>query len=151
MEAALRTAVETLTGQDAVVEYTTVRGMNGIKEASVDVNGTTVKVAVVSGLANANQLLTAIKNGTADYQFVEVMACPGGCVNGGGQPHQDDATRVMNDVPKMRGAALYRNDAGSAIRKSHENPVVKEVYESFLGEPGSEKANELLHTSYRMR
>ena len=151
MEAALRTAVETLTGQDAVVEYTTVRGMNGIKEASVDVNGTTVKVAVVSGLANANQLLTAIKNGTADYQFVEVMACPGGCVNGGGQPHQDAATRVMNDVPKMRGAALYRNDAGSAIRKSHENPVVKEVYESFLGEPGSEKANELLHTSYRMR
>ena len=151
MEAALRTAVEKLTGKDTVLEYTDVRGMNGIKEASVDVNGTTVKVAVVSGLANANQLLTAIKNGTADYQFVEVMACPGGCVNGGGQPHQNAATRVLNDVPKMRGAALYRNDAGSAIRKSHENPVVKEVYESFLGEPGSEKANELLHTSYQMR
>ena len=79
------------------------------------------------------------------------MACPGGCVNGGGQPHQNAATRVLNDVPKMRGAALYRNDAGSAIRKSHENPVVKEVYESFLGEPGSEKAHELLHTSYQMR
>ena len=151
MEAALRTAVEKLTGKDTVLEYTDVRGMNGIKEASVDVNGTTVKVAVVSGLANANQLLTAIKNGTADYQFVEVMACPGGCVNGGGQPHQNAATRVLNDVPKMRGAALYRNDAGSAIRKSHENPVVKEVYESFLGEPGSEKAHELLHTSYQMR
>ena len=151
MEAALRTAVEKLTGKDTVLEYTDVRGMNGIKEASVDVNGTTVKVAVVSGLANANQLLTAIKNGTADYQFVEVMACPGGCVNGGGQPHQNAATRVLNDVPKMRGAALYQNDAGSAIRKSHENPVVKEVYESFLGEPGSEKAHELLHTSYQMR
>ena len=151
MEAALRTAVEKLTGKDTVLEYADVRGMNGIKEASVDVNGTTVKVAVVSGLANANQLLTAIKNGTADYQFVEVMACPGGCVNGGGQPHQNAATRVLNDVPKMRGAALYRNDAGSAIRKSHENPVVKEVYESFLGEPGSEKAHELLHTSYQMR
>mgnify|MGYP004478936663 FL=1 len=79
-------------------KYNDVRGMNGIKEASVDVNGTTVKVAVVSGLANANQLLTAIKNGTADYQFVEVMACPGGCVNGGGQPHQNAATRVLNDV-----------------------------------------------------
>ena len=151
MEAALRTAVEKLTGKDTVLEYTAVRGMNGIKEASVDVNGTTVKVAVVSGLANANQLLTAIKNGTADYQFVEVMACPGGCVNGGGQPHQNAATRVLNDVPKMRGAVLYQNDAGSAIRKSHENPVVKEVYASFLGEPGSEKAHELLHTSYQMR
>ena len=110
-----------------------------------------VKVAVVSGLANANQLLTAIKNGTADYQFVEVMACPGGCVNGGGQPHQDAATRVMNDVPKMRGAALYRNDAGSAIRKSHENPSIKRVYSEYLGEPGSEKAHHILHTTYVKR
>ena len=151
MEAALRTAVETLTGKEAAIEYTAVRGMNGIKEASVDVNGTEVKVAVASGLANANQLLTAIKNGTADYQFVEIMACPGGCINGGGQPHQNAATRVLTNVPKTRGEALYRNDANSAMRKSHENPAVKEVYKNLLGEPGSQKAHELLHTSYVIR
>lgn len=151
MEAALRTAVETLTGKEAAIEYTAVRGMNGIKEASVDVDGTEVKVAVASGLANANQLLTAIKNGTADYQFVEIMACPGGCINGGGQPHQNAATRVLTNVPKTRGEALYRNDANSAMRKSHENPAVKEVYKNLLGKPGSEKAHELLHTSYVIR
>ena len=151
MEAALRTAVETLTGKEAAIEYTAVRGMNGIKEASVDVNGTEVKVAVASGLANANQLLTAIKNGTADYQFVEIMACPGGCINGGGQPHQNAATRVLTNVPKTRGEALYRNDANSAMRTSHENPAVKEVYKNLLGKPGSEKAHELLHTSYVIR
>lgn len=151
MEAALRTAVETLTGKEAAIEYTAVRGMNGIKEASVDVNGTEVKVAVASGLANANQLLTAIKNGTADYQFVEIMACPGGCINGGGQPHQNAATRVLTNVPKTRGEALYRNDANSAMRKSHENPAVKEVYKNLLGKPGTEKAHELLHTSYVIR
>lgn len=151
MEAALRTAVETLTGKEAAIEYTAVRGMNGIKEASVDVDGTEIKVAVASGLANANQLLTAIKNGMADYQFVEIMACPGGCINGGGQPHQNAATRVLTNVPKTRGEALYRNDANSAMRKSHENPAVKEVYKNLLGEPGSEKAHELLHTSYVIR
>lgn len=151
MEAALRTAVETLTGKEAAIEYTAVRGMNGIKEASVDVDGTEVKVAVASGLANANQLLTAIKNGTADYQFVEIMACPGGCINGGGQPHQNAATRVLTNVPKTRGEALYRNDANSAMRTSHENPAVKEVYKNLLGKPGSEKAHELLHTSYVIR
>ena len=151
MEAALRTAVETLTGKEAAVEYTAVRGMDGIKEASVDVDGTEVKVAVASGLANANQLLTAIKNGTADYQFVEIMACPGGCINGGGQPHQNAATRVLTNVPKTRGEALYRNDANSAMRKSHENPAVKEVYKNLLGKPGSEKAHEILHTSYVIR
>ena len=151
MEAALRTAVETLTGKEAAIEYTAVWGMNGIKEASVDVDGTEIKVAVASGLANANQLLTAIKNGTADYQFVEIMACPGGCINGGGQPHQNAATRVLTNVPKTRGEALYRNDANSAMRKSHENPAVKEVYKNLLGKPGSEKAHELLHTSYVIR
>ena len=151
MEAALRTAVETLTGKEAAVEYTAVRGMDGIKEASVDVDGTEVKVAVASGLANANQLLTAIKNGTADYQFVEIMACPGGCINGGGQPHQNAATRVLTNVPKTRGEALYRNDANSAMRKSHENPAVKEVYKNLLGKPGSEKAHEILPTSYVIR
>ena len=121
------------------------------REATFELAGRTVRCAVASGLGNARQLLHSLQRREVHYEFVEIMACPGGCINGGGQPHQNAATRVLNDVPKMRGAALYRNDAGSAIRKSHENPVVKEVYESFLGEPGSEKANELLHTSYQMR
>lgn len=152
MEAALRTAVEKMTGKEAdALEYSAVRGMNGIKEASVDVNGTTVKVAVASGLANANALLTRVKSGEADYQFIEIMACPGGCVNGGGQPHQPSAVRAMMDVPAERAAALYRNDEKSAIRKSHENPAIKAVYDEFLGHPGSEKAHELLHTSYKVR
>lgn len=152
MEAALRTAVEKMTGKEAdALEYSAVRGMNGIKEASVDVNGTTVKVAVASGLANANALLTRVKSGEADYQFIEIMACPGGCVNGGGQPHQPSAVRAMMDVPAERAAALYRNDEKSAIRKSHDNPAIKAVYDEFLGQPGSHKAHELLHTSYKVR
>ncbi|MCR5666197.1 MAG: [FeFe] hydrogenase, group A [Eubacterium sp.] len=148
MEAALRTAVEKLTGNETTIEYHDVRGMHGIKEAIVDVNGTDVKVAVASGLANANQLLTCIKEGDADYEFVEIMACPGGCVNGGGQPHQPASVRRLNNVPKERAASLYRNDAHSTIRKSHENPSVQKVYKEFLGEVGSHKAHELLHTTY---
>lgn len=152
MEAALRTAAEKISGKTLdSVEFTAVRGMNGIKEASVDVDGTEVKVAVASGLANANALLTRVKNGEADYQFIEIMACPGGCVNGGGQPHQDGRTRRMTDVPAERAAALYRNDAGSVIRKSHENPAIVEVYKNYLGGPGSAKAHELLHTTYVVR
>ena len=152
MEAALRTAAETISGKPLEnVDFKAVRGMNGIKEASVDIDGTEIKVAIASGLANANALLTRIKSGEADYQFVEIMACPGGCVNGGGQPHQDAKTRRLVDVPAERAAALYRNDAGSSIRKSHENPYIKAVYEEYLGEPGSEKAHELLHTTYAAR
>ena len=152
MEAALRTAVEKITGEElSALDFTDVRGMNGIKEASYDLNGTEVKVAVVSGLANANALLTRIKNGEADYQFVEVMACPGGCVNGGGQPHQDARTRAIHNIPQERAAALYRNDKNNAIRKSHENPSVIKLYEEYLGAPGSEKAHELLHTTYIAR
>ena len=152
MEAALRTAVEKLTGEPLTdLEFTAVRGMNGVKEASYEVNGTTLKVAVVSGLANANALLTRIKNGEADYHFVEVMACPGGCVNGGGQPHQTAAVRALTNVPAERAAALYHNDANSDLRKSHENPAVTELYDAYLGEPGSEKAHHLLHTVYHAR
>ena len=152
MEAALRTAVEKLTGEEpAGLEFTAVRGMSGVKEASYEVNGTVLKVAVVSGLANANALLTRIKSGEADYHFVEVMACPGGCVNGGGQPHQPAAVRALTDVPAERAAALYRSDAGSALRKSHDNPAVAELYSTCLGEPGSGKAHHLLHTVYRAR
>ena len=152
MEAALRTAVEKLEGKElAALDFTDVRGMNGVKEASYEVAGTTVKVAVVSGLANANALLTRIKSGEADYQLVEVMACPGGCVNGGGQPHQLAGVRAIVNVPGERAAALYKNDARSAVRKSHENEAVAELYSTYLGQPGSEKAHELLHTTYHKR
>lgn len=152
MEAALRTAVEKLTRKPLEkLEFADVRGMNGIREATYELNGTTVKVAVASGLANANALLTKIKNGEADYQFVEIMACPGGCVNGGGQPHQTAAVRALQDVPAMRADALYHIDDHSALRKSHDNPALNKIYAEYLGEPGGEKAHQLLHTSYIMR
>ena len=152
MEAALRTAAEKISGEELEsLEFTDVRGMNGIKEATVTIAGKDYKVAAASGLANANALLTKIKSGEADYQFIEIMACPGGCVNGGGQPHQPAAVRALNDVPALRAQALYRNDAASEIRKSHENPDIKELYAKFLGSPGSKRTHELLHTSYKVR
>ena len=152
MEAALRTAAEKISGEKlASLEFTDVRGMNGIKEASVNIAGTVYKVAAASGLANANALLTKIKSGEADYQFIEIMACPGGCVNGGGQPHQPAAVHALNNVPALRAQALYRNDAASEIRKSHENPDIRELYSKFLASPGSGRAHELLHTSYKAR
>lgn len=152
MEAALRTAVEKLSGKTVgTLEYTKLRGLNGIKEASVEADGKVIKVAVASGLANANALLTKIKSGEAEYHFVEIMACPGGCVNGGGQPHQPAAVRALNDVSQMRADALYENDADSAIRKSHENPAIQEIYKKFLGTAGGKRAHELLHTSYVVR
>ncbi len=152
MEAALRTAVEKISGKETEkLEYHAVRSMNGIKEASVDIGGTIVKVAVASGLANANALLTKVKAGEADYQFIEIMACPGGCVNGGGQPHQSAAVHALSNVPEIRAAALYRNDENSKYRKSHDNPAIKELYANYLDEPGSEKAHHLLHTTYIVR
>lgn len=152
MEAALRTAVEKITGKESEkLEYTAVRGMSGIKEASLELDGKTVKVAVASGLANANMLLTKVKSGEADYQFIEIMACPGGCVNGGGQPHQPAKVHALTNVPAERAAVLYRNDANSKVRKSHENPSIKMLYSNYLGEPGSEMAHKLLHTTYNPR
>ena len=152
MEAALRTAAETISGETLdSLDFTAVRGMHGIKEATVTIAGKEYKVAAASGLANANALLTRIKAGEADYQFIEIMACPGGCVNGGGQPHQPAAVRALHDVPVLRAQALYRNDAASKIRKSHENPNVKALYAKFLGSPGSKRAHELLHTTYKAR
>lgn len=152
MEAALRTAVEKITGEElSKLDFTDVRGMNGIKEATYELNGTTVKVAIASGLANANALLTKVKSGEADYQFIEVMACPGGCINGGGQPHQPANVKVNEDVCGLRAAALYKNDEKSKIRKSHENPEIIELYDNYLGEAGSKKAHQLLHTSYVKR
>ncbi len=152
MEAALRTAVETLTGESLPkVDFTEVRGTDGIKEATYNVGGMEVKAAVCSGLANARTLLDRIKNGEANYHIVEVMACPGGCVNGGGQPTQPASVRNFVDLKALRAKALYQMDADMPLRKSHENPAIKEVYENFLEKPGSHKAHEILHTSYVAR
>ncbi len=149
MEAALRTAVETLTGETLdSVDFKEVRGMENIKEASYDVAGLNVKVAVASGTKNAKVLLDKIKDGTADYQFIEIMGCPGGCINGGGQPIQHAVVRNFVDLKARRAEALYTADANNKKRKSHENSVIKELYAEFLGEPGSHKAHEILHTSY---
>ena len=152
LEAALRTAADVLEGTDhANVEYKEIRGTKGFKEAVYKVAGMDVKVAVVSGLNNANELLKKIESGEADYHIVEVMCCPGGCVNGGGQPIQPSTVRSFTDIKALRAKALYDEDAAKTLRKSHLNPVVKECYEWMGGEPGCHKAHELLHTSYVKR
>ena len=152
MEAALRTAVETLTGEELPdVDFVDVRGTAGIKEKSYNVAGMDIKVAVASGLANAKKLLKSIESGEADYQFVEIMACPGGCVNGGGQPQQPGYVRNTVDIRAKRAAVLYSIDKNAPIRKSHENPAIKALYAEYLGKPGSEKAHHLLHTTYVKR
>ncbi|WP_333791732.1 NADH-dependent [FeFe] hydrogenase, group A6 [Muricomes intestini] len=152
MEAALRTAVETLTGEElANVEFQEIRGTQGIKEAVYNVAGMNVKVAVASGLSNARNIMDKIRNGEADYHFVEIMCCPGGCVNGGGQPQVHADVRNYEDIKAARAKALYDNDKAKSIRKSHENPSIRKLYEEFLGEPGSEKAHHILHTSYVKR
>ena len=152
MEAALRTAVETLTGEELPnPDFVDVRGTKGIKEATYNVAGMDVKVAVASGLGNARQLLEKVKAGEADYHFIEIMGCPGGCVNGGGQPQVSGTVRNTVDVQGIRAKVLYDNDAAKTIRKSHENPSIKKVYEEYFGEPGSHKAHEVLHTTYVKR
>lgn len=152
MEAALRTAVETLTGEElAALDFTEVRGVADIKEATYNVAGIDVKVAVVSGLGNARKLLDKIKAGEAEYHFIEIMGCPGGCVNGGGQPVQPASVRNFVDLREIRAKSLYDMDNNMPLRKSHDNPVVKEVYDNYLGKPGSHKAHEILHTSYMRR
>lgn len=152
MEAALRTVAHMLTGEDApAIDFAEVRGAEGVKEAAFEIAGREYKVAKVSGLANANALLASVEAGTSDYQFIEVMACPGGCVGGGGQPHQDAAYRHGHDLARERARALYSHDEKSAVRASHENPAIRGLYDSCFGEPGSEKAHGLLHTAYRPR
>ncbi|MDE5991607.1 MAG: [FeFe] hydrogenase, group A, partial [Oscillospiraceae bacterium] len=152
MEAALRTAVKMITGEEAGnIDFTEVRGVEGIKEASYKVGDLDVKVAVASGTANAATLLNKVKNGEADYTFIEIMGCPGGCVNGGGQPQQPASVRNFEDIRAIRAKALYDQDAASAMRRSHENPAIKEVYDTFFEKPGSHKAHEILHTSYVKR
>lgn len=151
MEAALRTAVEVITGESlGSVEFPDVRGMENIKFADYKVGDLTVKTAVCSGLSNAAELLDRVKSGELkDLTFIEVMCCPGGCVNGGGQPTQPASVRNSVDLKGLRAAALYREDAGKPIRKSHENPAIKACYEEFLGEPNSHLAHEYLHTHYK--
>lgn len=153
MEAALRTAVWKLTGEnsDSPIEFTEVRGVSGIKEATYHVADMDVNVAVASGLVNAKELLEKVKRGEANYHFIEIMGCPGGCVNGGGQPHVPASIRNFNDIRKLRAKAIYANDKAKTIRKSHENEAVKQLYDEYLGEPGSLKAHHILHTSYVKR
>lgn len=148
MEAALRTAVETLTGKPLdKVEFDMVRGNDPIKEATLNVAGMDVKVAVASGAAAANVLMNRVKAGEK-FHFIEIMGCPGGCVNGGGQPTQPASVRSFVDLKTLRAGALYDDDAKNTVRKSHENPMIKRIYSEYLEKPGSHKAHKILHTSY---
>lgn len=149
MEAALRTAADTLEGKDlGQFEYKDVRGGAGIKKASVNIAGKEIRVVVASGLKNARKIMNEIKAGKADYDFVEIMACPGGCVMGGGQPIKNSKTRSTVDVRNLRANSLYTIDEKSVIRKSHENPTIKAIYKEFFEKPGSEMAHKYLHTTY---
>ena len=149
MEAAIRTAVDTLENRSIDrIEYTEVRGEKEIKEATLNVAGKEVKIAVVSGLANARKIMEQIRRGESPYHFVEIMACPGGCVMGGGQPIKSSSIRSTVDVRKLRASALYAIDEKSVIRKSHESPVMKKIYSEFFERPGSPIAHKYLHTTY---
>lgn len=149
MEAALRTAQDALTGKCMdKIDFEEVRGEKEIKKATVNIDGNDLKVVAASGLKNARKILEEIKSGNADYQFVEIMACPGGCVMGGGQPIKSSKIRREIDVRKLRADGLYSIDEKSQIRKSHENPVVRKLYEEYLEKPGSYRAHKLLHTHY---
>ena len=149
MEAALRTAYEKITGEGLKeVNFEAVRGEEGIKRATVKIGDKEVKAVVAHGLGNAQIVMDEIRSGKADYQFVEIMACPGGCIMGGGQPIRSSKERATIDIRKLRADCLYSIDEKSTIRKSHENPVVLKIYEEYLGEVGGHKAHELLHTCY---
>lgn len=148
MEAALRTAAKALGDPDEPIVFNEVRGTQGLKEATFTLAGVTVNVAIASGLANARKIIESIKSGEKNYTFVEVMACPGGCINGGGQPYVHDEIRNSVDLKTLRAQALYDYDSDSAVRCSHENATVTKLYEEFFGEPNSHKAHELLHTTY---
>ncbi len=151
MEAALRTAAYKLGGSGAPLEFKEVRGTDGIKEAEYNIGGTTVSVAVASGLGNARKIIEAVKNGEKNYTFIEIMACRGGCINGGGQPYVHDEVRNNIDLKAIRAQALYDYDTDSKVRTSHENPAVGLLYKEYFGSPNSHKAHELLHTTYVKR
>ena len=158
MEAALRTAYFVLTGKEhEAIKFEAVRGMRGLKEATIDINGTELKVAVASGMRNAKVLLDQIKEGTSPYTFIEIMGCPGGCINGGGQPFvkpsmlPNEDLNIRETYREKRAQALYSEDERQALRQSHNNTQVKALYDNFLGKPNSHKAHELLHTHYQGR
>ncbi len=152
MEAALRTVAEILSGKAVEnIEYGVVRGVEGIKEATVELPGKTIRAAVAHGLGNARKLMDKIKAGEAQYDFIEVMGCPGGCVTGGGQPIQSAKAQMDIDLRTERAKAIYDEDRSLTIRKSHENPFIKKLYEEYLGEPCGHKSHDLLHTHYKAR
>ncbi len=152
MEAALRTVADVVTGKDLKdIEYKKVRGIKGIKEATLNLNGKEIRVCVASGLANARQVLENVKSGKKQYHFIEIMCCPGGCVNGGGTPYIDYDKVSRDEVVKLRSKALYKNDAKKEYRKSHKNPSVIKIYKEFFEKPNSHKAHEILHRSYKKR
>ena len=158
MEAALRTAYHALTGKEhEAVKFEAVRGMEGLKEAAIEINGQEIKVAVASGMKNAKVLLDQIKEGNSPYTFIEIMGCPGGCVNGGGQPYvkpvflPNEENNIYDTYREKRAQALYKEDERQALRQSHNNTQIQALYKEFLGEPNSHKAHELLHTHYKAR
>lgn len=158
MEAALRTAYFALTGKEhEAVKFESVRGMEGLKEASIDIDGTVLKVAVASGMRNAKVLLDQIKEGKSPYTFIEIMGCPGGCVNGGGQPFvkpvflPNEENNILDTYREKRANALYSEDERQVLRQSHNNSQIKKLYDEYLGKPNSHKAHELLHTTYNSR
>ncbi|MCL2078278.1 MAG: NADH-dependent [FeFe] hydrogenase, group A6 [Oscillospiraceae bacterium] len=151
MEAALRTASSWLDKSFNVIDFTEVRGPEAIRYATYNVGGIEVKVAVASGLANAKALLEKVRDGEVECHFIEIMACPGGCINGGGQPFLPDSVRNNVDIVSLRSKAIYGADKDLPVRKSHEHPDIKMLYEEFFGSPGSHKAHEILHTKYVKR
>jgi NADP-reducing hydrogenase subunit HndD len=152
MEAALRTVYELLEGKSLEnIEIDAVRGVEGIKEAIIEAGGMKIKAAVAHGTGNARKLLDKIRSGEAEYHFIEVMACPGGCVNGGGQPIQPSQVRSWIDLRRERAKAIYDEDRSLPVRKSHENPRMMALYEEYFEKPGSHKAHEYLHTHYTKR
>ena len=152
MEAALRTVAEILEGKTIdKIDYEMVRGTEGIKEATLNIAGKDIRIAVAHGLGNARKLLESIRSGEKSYEFIEIMACPGGCVTGGGQPIVSAKGYMDKDVKAERAKALYSEDKNAPIRKSHENPDIKLLYSEFLEKPGSHKSHELLHTKYVKR
>ncbi|MCD8201544.1 MAG: [FeFe] hydrogenase, group A [Clostridia bacterium] len=151
MEAALRTAAKALGGKGAPLEFKEVRGTKGVKEATYKLGDTEVSVAVASGLENAKTVLESIKSGEKNYTFVEVMACPGGCINGGGQPYIHDEIRNTVDLKALRAKALYDSDSDNSLRRSDDSPAVNMLYKEYFGKPNGEKSHHLLHTSYIKR
>ena len=149
MEAALRTVADLVEGKELEdIDYKAVRGQKGIKSATLTLGGKEIKIAVASSLANARALMDEVKAGKSPYQFIEIMSCPGGCVNGGGQPIHDAATRQRLDIPGLRAKAIYANDKSCTYRKSYKNPAIIAIYDEYLEKPGSERAHHILHTKY---